>query len=111
MYQPRKLELVQVSWDDAHHNTSYDGDPAGFKLQVAELTDVGYFIAADERVFVIASCIEPATGTARWYTTIPQVCVREVMPLRSELGTVNGAPTSESATYAGFRPFVAVPHE
>lgn len=81
LYRPRKLERVEVSWTDAQHDADYDGDPDGYDAELATLGNVGYFVRLTREALVLASCIEPANGSARHFITIPRKLVREITPL------------------------------
>lgn len=73
-----------MTWEDARHDSEFDGDPLTREVELAQLKNIGYFVKMTRKVLVLATCKEPSTQTVRWMDDIPRVLVKSIESLEEK---------------------------
>lgn len=81
LYEPRRMELVEVVWDDDTMDFDYDGPAADDVGGLARLRSVGYFVSRDAATYILASTRELDEENIRMVLSIPRKLILSVTSL------------------------------
>lgn len=75
---PSSLTPILIHWIDASHDSDQDAKPRDVVGDTPLLMNIGFFVKKTKDAVVLASCLDPKTGTVRWIDTIPLSLVRKI---------------------------------
>jgi len=91
----KRWDLVEVVWDDAQHDPTFDQpieDDEGNVLRLALVHSVGYYIEGDRKHIVLASSRGPRNSSARFLIAIPRSGIKKILVVRKTKEGGRGRP-------------------
>lgn len=85
LYQPKRLELVEVAWRDSMLDASFDGPSNDFAHRISCPVTCGYFVKQDETAITVAMSQEADYDQVRYCITIPIENVIGMWPAKSSM--------------------------